>query len=230
MATRQVITAALVAAVTLMACCAASNGERELPTDGAEAMRDLADSMEQESVDKLTRSPVDIIAEVNDWHPGVSEVLEKDVPPDVGDVETDPSYHLGNAEPPKGAKVDICSSYDPKPLPLQSRLFAIPYVLRYMPDGVTLRVGLFWLNGYDAFFYYGDYSGGPINQLEHNCWLPVDGVLPSGLVYYDIDTITDEATFLGEIVFTPATVANIRGSWPNRIEYLNDLAHSGSLS
>jgi len=116
MDTKQVATAALVAAVTLLASCGASIGGRELSVDGADAMRELADSMEQETADELTRRPMDIIAELHDWDTGIPEVLEKDVPLDVGDVETDPSYHLGNVEPPKGANVGICSSYGSKPL------------------------------------------------------------------------------------------------------------------
>ncbi|GEM_PF-2618373 len=80
-------------------------------------------------------------------------------------------------------------------------VFYFPKRMWLLPDGKTLRLAVLWLNGVGVSI--GDAGGAVLPQHAYStyCWNPVKTVLPTGFVYWDVNTETQEVTFLSETVF-----------------------------
>lgn len=163
---------------------------------------------------------------------GACHDADVSVAPDAADSDTGPAdttYHLAPAQVPKGHNAFIVHSDMYEPVgPTQSRLAALPFHMSLLPDGQTLRVGLVWFNGYGAVVTVG--LPQPLGRDPIACQDVVDGLLPSGLIYYDIDTTTDQVTFVGQVVLAPFSAEVMRWHWPLAMEVFGDLSQTGSLS
>ena len=163
------------------------------------------------------------------------EVTESEVSKDLNEVDTDSQpedYHLAGVEVPRDHSVVFPHDgfWGPEPLgrqaPVQARLFALPFGMRLLEDGKTLRIGVLWFNGYGANIYkefVPEIIFGPFYCLD-----PVDGLLPSGVIFYDLDTATDEISFLGETVFDLWTAESMRQGFPKAMETYGALGTHGS--
>ena len=160
----------------------------------------------------------------------IRDVLPQDLPPhdldagelagpdasdsETSDMDSNPfpaepllcGYQLKEGEYPYNneyhAQEGLMSSYDPN-----IKADGVAYYPKRMwllPDGKTLRVAVLWLNGMGI--SVGDSEGAllPEHAYSTYCWKPVATVLPSGFVYWDVNTETQEVTFLGETVLAPS--------------------------
>jgi len=147
----------------------------------------------------------------------VDTVEVPDVPlpdTDISDVDSNPfpdepllcGYQFKEKEYPYNNPYHLQEglgvSYDPN-LPAD-RVVYYPKRMWLLPDGKTLRVAVLWLNG--AGVSVGNAEGVilPEHAYSTYCWNPVKTVLPSGFVYWDVNTETQEVTFLGETVLAPS--------------------------
>lgn len=159
----------------------------------------------------------------------VRDVLPRDLPPhdldavdlvgldasdcETSDMDSNPfpaepllcGYQLKEGEYPyyngSHAQDGLMGSYDPN-LKIESVSY-YPKRIWLLPDGKTLRVAVLWLNG--TGISVGNSEGTLLSEHAYStyCWKPVATVLPSGFVYWDVNTETQEVTFLGETVLAP---------------------------
>lgn len=169
----------------------------------------------------------DLQKDVSGEGPGADTAVDLDVA-EADSGLADDSYHLAAAEVPKGAHVTILHPTYLGEKPSQSRLMAVPYGASLLADGQTLRVGVAWFNGYGAVVKVGELR--PLGWDPIHCQEVQDGLLPSGLVYYDVDTVTDNVTFVGEVVFSPSSAEIMRWNWTLAVELFGDLSQTGALS
>ncbi len=164
-----------------------------------------------------------------------AEVTESEVSKDLNEVDTDgqpEDYHLAGVEVPRDHFVVFPHDdfWGPEPMerqaPVQARLFALPFGMRLLEDGKTLRIGVLWFNGFGANIYKE--NAPEIIFGPFYCFDPVDGLLPSGVIFYDLDTATDEISFLGETVFDLWTAESMRQGFPKAMETYGALGTHGS--
>ncbi len=219
----------LVSAIVPFACCPSCGGRSangspgdlrgpdgptlggdllEFSDEGRELLLPDSDQREAADLEDLGVehvSPRDLVdGETLDLH--LSEV-------DGGDLGTNPfpeqpvlcGYQLEEGEYPYGNEYHVqegfTTSYDPATK--ANGVAFYPKRMWLLPDGKTLRVAVLWLNGIGI--SVGNASGSVLAEHAYStyCWKPVPTVLPTGFIYWDIDTYTDTVTFLGETVLAP---------------------------
>ncbi len=163
-----------------------------------------------------------------------TEVTETEVKKDSIDKETDSQtegYHLAGVEVQRDEEVRFPHNKlyqgGEREWPSQARLFALPFGMRLLSDGATIRIGVLWFNGFGAYIYN---KSTKYNMVfgPYYCQDPVDGLLPSGVVYYDLNTQTEQVSFVGETVFTLWTAESMRHGFPRAMETYGALGPHGS--
>lgn len=86
--------------------------------------------------------------------------------------------------------------------PILKRMWALE-------DGKTIRIGIFWINGHGVYV-----NKKHLEEKYDKIWVyfPIPYLLPTGIIYYDINTETDEVKFVDEIVFNPAEIEALKRS------------------
>lgn len=140
-----------------------------------------------------------------------------DVQPDVADSdETDSNpfpeephlcgYQLAEGEFPYNNPLHLQEglgvAYDVNMEP--GALFYYPKRMWLLPDGKTLRVAVLWINGLGVSVGNSDGVIPDQHAYASYCWKPIPTVLPSGFIYWDVDTETLQVSFRGETVLAPS--------------------------
>jgi len=143
---------------------------------------------------------------------------------DGTDIASSTPYQLGSVALPKDhVAFPWHVRKEPDYYPMQPRFHAVPKRMYLLDDDRTLRVALYWFNGYGVTIGREDdpeYWVGIQEDEPAYCMEAVDGLLPSGLLYFDIDTETDEVEFVGEVVLSLIAAEQIRTEWSRTVEFI----------